>query len=462
MANNNSASPYNWTDAKLTAELKQIETTLVVERSDLAKARQAIDDNTGRKNSLFTSTGQNYGDFIKSQELKISSTNDRILTLQTAKDLYQKILKDRAVNKPKNPPIKPVLAAVNENLQEIRPPQPLLVTLPVVNINVDVTPGVIEYDQEGNPFKVITDDDGSQVLYDASGNFIGAVSAYKDADTTSVSTVAYGNYQNTIIATANKNRMHACDTTLFVQRNKAMAIIAEQLVRGIRLAVKAILSALGISPGASGIAQYIKQIKGWIEDITDFLTKINEGIAKYALIVAKIGALIQYLSNLPAELLAYFKKCILELYNELKKQFMDAVQQGVAAGVADYNAELATEQALDAQIASESTIGLDVVQYDDGSTLITNEDGTFTATDAPIDKIDANIGKEFSSLLDSTKTLAKTASATAANITSLPAKTLSALTNPTASSTPLTSAQASSLSKEVFGDILPTTKYEAA
>jgi len=26
----------------------------------------------------------------------------------------------------------------------------------------------------------------------------------------------------------------------------------------------------------------------------------------------------------------------------------------------------------------------------------------------------------------------------------------------------LTSAQASSLSKEVFGDILPTTKYEAA
>jgi len=275
---------------------------------------------------------------------------------------------------------------------------------------------------------------------------------------TTVSTVAQGNITNTTIATANKNRMHACDTTLFVQRNKAMAIIAEQLVRGIRLAVKAILSALGISPGASGIAQYIKQIKGWIEDVTDFLTKINEGIAKYALIVAKIGALIQYLSNLPAELLAYFKKCILELYNELKKQFMDAVKQGIAGGVADFNAE----QALDAQIASESTLGLDVVQYDDGSTLITNEDGTFTATDAPIDKIDANIGKEFSSLLDSTKTLVKTASATAANITSLPAKTLSALTNPTASSTPLTSAQASSLSKEVFGDILPTTKYEAA
>ena len=275
---------------------------------------------------------------------------------------------------------------------------------------------------------------------------------------TTVSTVAQGNITNTTIATANKNRMHACDTTLFVQRNKAMAIIAEQLVRGIRLAVKAILSALGISPGASGIAQYIKQIKGWIEDITDFLTKINEGIAKYALIVAKIGALIQYLSNLPAELLAYFKKCILELYNELKKQFMDAVKQGIAGGVADFNAE----QALDAQIASESTLGLDVVTADDGSTLITNEDGTFTATDAPIDKIDANIGKEFSSLLDSTKTLAKTASATAANITSLPAKTLSALTNPTASSTPLTLAQASSLSKEVFGDILPTTKYEAA
>lgn len=279
---------------------------------------------------------------------------------------------------------------------------------------------------------------------------------------TTVSTVAQGDITNTTIAKSNKNRMHACDTTLFVQRSKAMAIISEQLVRGIRAAVKAILSALGISPGASGIAQYIKQIKGWIEDITDFLTKINEGIAKYALIVAKIGALIQYLSNLPAELLAYFKKCILELYNELKKQFMDAVQQGVAAGVADYNAELATEQALNAQIASESTIGLDVVQYDDGSTLITNEDGTFTATNAPIDKIDANIGKEFSSLLDSTKTLAKTASATAANITSLPARTLSTLTNPTASSVPLTSAQASSLSKEVFGDILPTTKYEAA
>jgi hypothetical protein len=271
---------------------------------------------------------------------------------------------------------------------------------------------------------------------------------------TTVSTVAQGNITNTTIATANKNRMHACDTTLFVQRNKAMAIIAEQLVRGIRSAVKAILSALGINPGASGIAQYIKQIKGLIEDITEFLTKINEGIAKYALVVAKIGALIQYLSNLPSELLAYFKKCIIELYNELKKQFMDAVKQGIA----DFNAE----QALDAQIASESTLGLDVVTADDGSTLITNEDGTFTATNSPIDKIDANIGKEFSSLLDSTKTLVKTASATAANITSLPAKTLSALTNPTASSTPLTSAQASSLSKEVFGDILPTTTYEAA
>ena len=275
---------------------------------------------------------------------------------------------------------------------------------------------------------------------------------------TTVSTVAQGNITNTTIATANKNRMHACDTTLFVQRNKAMAIIAEQLVRGIRLAVKAILSALGINPGASGIAQYIKQIKGLIEDVTEFLTKINEGIAKYALVVAKIGALIQYLSNLPAELLAYFKKCILELYNELKKQFMDAVKQGIAGGVADFNAE----QALDAQIASESTLGLDVVTADDGSTLITNEDGTFTATNSPIDKIDADIGKEFSSLLDSTKTLVKTVSATAANITSLPAKTLSALTNPTSSSTPLTSAQASSLSKEVFGDILPTTTYEAA
>jgi DNA repair exonuclease SbcCD ATPase subunit len=241
---------------------------------------------------------------------------------------------------------------------------------------------------------------------DEYGNEIDA--PYTPERITTVSTVAQGNIENTGIAVSNLNRAHACDTTLFVHRQRDLAKIAEQAVQLIRDAIKYVMDALGINPGSNALIEQIKQVKRYIDDVTEFLTEVQEKIVNLIEGARKIGALIQYLLSLPAEILAYFQGCLLELYAELKKQFMDAI-----ATVSD--------------------------GFDGG---------------------DDGILKSAQDVLNSTKTLVATATKTAGSIASLPAATVSAITNP--GTTPLTGEQASALSKELFSSYENNTTYELA
>lgn len=216
-----------------------------------------------------------------------------------------------------------------------------------------------------------------------------------------------GNIKNTSIAASNNNRAHACDTTLFVQRNVSLAAIFEPTIRTIREIIKKILAALGITPGSNAIVEQIKTIKRYVDDITKFLKKIQKALDAFVVIVRKINALINYILSLPARLLALFANCLQELYAELRAQFTDVVK--AATGTKD-----------------------------DGASAL----------------------KEAQALLKSTQTLVATATATATQITSLPASTLSAITNP--SGTTLTDAQAANLASSLFSTFDNSKTYGKA
>jgi enamine deaminase RidA (YjgF/YER057c/UK114 family) len=236
------------------------------------------------------------------------------------------------------------------------------------------------------------------------------VSSPNDAPTTGNPTqpqLTSGNISGTGIATSDANRSHACDTTLFVQRNISLAKIFEPTIRAIREVIKAIMDALGISPGSNGLIEQIKKIKRYVDDITKFLKKIQNALDALVTVVKKINALINYILSLPARLLALFVNCLKELYAELKAQFTDVVKSALG----DKN---------------------------DGESVI----------------------KEAQSLLKSTQTLVATAASTATQITSLPASTTSAIMNP--SGTTLTDAQATALAKDLYSTFDNTKTYEMA
>jgi enamine deaminase RidA (YjgF/YER057c/UK114 family) len=203
-----------------------------------------------------------------------------------------------------------------------------------------------------------------------------------------------GNIANTSIAASNNNRSHACDTTLFVQRNVSLAAIFEPTIRAIREVIKGILDALGISPGSNGLIEQIRKIKRYVDDITKFLAKVQKALDALVVVVKKINDLINYILSLPARLLALFVNCLQELYAELKAQFTDIVKASA--------------------------------EKDDGESVV-------------------GAAKD---LLNSTKTLVATAAATATQVTSLPATTISAVMNP--SGTTLTDAQAANLASSLY------------
>lgn len=213
-----------------------------------------------------------------------------------------------------------------------------------------------------------------------------------------------GLIKNTGIAVSNNNRSHACDTTLFVQRNVSMAVIFEPTIRAIREIIKKVLEALGVSPGSNAIIEQIKTIKRYVDDITKFLKKVQKALDALVVVVKKINDLINYILSLPARLLALFVNCLNELYAELKAQFTDVVK----------------------------------------TTTGTKEDG-------------ASVVGEAKELLKSTQTLVATAASTAAQVTSLPATTISAVMSP--SGTTLTDAQAANLASSLFSTFDTSKTY---
>ena len=151
-----------------------------------------------------------------------------------------------------------------------------------------------------------------------------------------VPNLARGIVDNTGIAVANNEKVHVCDTTLYIQRNVNLGKIAASVTKAIRDAIDTLLDFLGISPGGNGLIQQIKSIARRITDAINFLQRVQTAIDTFVIVVKEIRDVITYILTLPSRLLAYFTKCLTEATKELSKQFGDIVKQtGGVGGLGD-------------------------------------------------------------------------------------------------------------------------------
>jgi hypothetical protein len=143
---------------------------------------------------------------------------------------------------------------------------------------------------------------------------------------TNTCTTALGTNANTCVQSSNESRAHACDTMLYLDRAVAFAkFFGGQIVAAIRRGIQAALAALGISPGSNALIQFLKQIKRYADEITEFLQEIQNFYRAFIEAVAKIKALIDYILSLPERLIAFFINCVREAYAELQTLFLDSV-----------------------------------------------------------------------------------------------------------------------------------------
>lgn len=150
------------------------------------------------------------------------------------------------------------------------------------------------------------------------------------------SNLSRGIIDNTGIAVANNEKVHVCDTSLYIRRNVNLGKIASQVTKAIRDAINFILDLLGITPGGNGLIQEIKAIARRINDAIKFLKRVQTAINTFILVVKEIRDVIVYILTLPSRLLVFFKECLNEATKELAKQFGDIFKQtGGSGGLGD-------------------------------------------------------------------------------------------------------------------------------
>lgn len=173
---------------------------------------------------------------------------------------------------------------------------------------------------------------------------------------TSVAPQTRGDIENTGIQTANKNKSHVCDTTIYVDRAVAYAkAMGGQLVLAIRNAIKAIMKALGINPGSNGLIEFLKKVKDYADEFNTWLKEIQNDINAFLTSVQKIQALIAYILSLPGELIKYFLGCIKEAYAELSAAFLQVISD-VGGAATDESKEL-TDSLKAAYSSVKTTVG---------------------------------------------------------------------------------------------------------
>jgi hypothetical protein len=151
-----------------------------------------------------------------------------------------------------------------------------------------------------------------------------------------VSNLARGIIDTTGIAVSNNNKVHVCDTTLYIRRNVDLGKIATMVTKTIRDAIQQLMEFLGISPGSNSLIESLKWLKRKIEDITEFLKDVQAAINTFVIVVREIRDVIAYILSLPARLISYFAKCLAEATKELAKQFGDIFNQsGGGLGLGD-------------------------------------------------------------------------------------------------------------------------------
>jgi hypothetical protein len=118
----------------------------------------------------------------------------------------------------------------------------------------------------------------------------------------------------TLVDYTNQLRKHSCDVSLLVNEAVAKAkSFVQFIIRSIREGILAIMKALGFNPGSSALVNFLNDLKASLKSINEFLKKVVKSIADIAEAVRKIRAVIEYILNLPAELLRLFRDCLNKL-----------------------------------------------------------------------------------------------------------------------------------------------------
>jgi hypothetical protein len=140
------------------------------------------------------------------------------------------------------------------------------------------------------------------------------------AATGNASTAATG------IKKSNQNVAHACDSSTYVGKAVFEAgAIGGKIVQAIRDGIKAILKFFGINPSSNGISSQLKKLAQYVKDTIKYITDMTTAINGYITYINAIKQLITYVLSLPARLLAYFADCIKTLEKQLVAGFQSAL-----------------------------------------------------------------------------------------------------------------------------------------
>ena len=131
---------------------------------------------------------------------------------------------------------------------------------------------------------------------------------------------------NTVIEMANQQRSVACDFALGVKMIcDGAKLLITQIAESVRNGLKALLQALGIAPSAAGAMNIIKSLRAFIDDLTETVKVINEGVVKVLGYIKQLTEIIAYILSLPDEVMRLFMKCLNDAKSQLQTNFLDAV-----------------------------------------------------------------------------------------------------------------------------------------
>jgi hypothetical protein len=145
--------------------------------------------------------------------------------------------------------------------------------------------------------------------------------------------VSRGEVVGTTISIMNSLKSHSCDISFLTKKQVSSAkTVVKNIVVVLRKAVKAILDAIGISPGSSAIKSMLEHITKTLKSINKFMNDIILELNKIVEVVRDISRVIEYILSLPADIAAYFTDCLNKLYNLISSTAFDIISGGVAEG----------------------------------------------------------------------------------------------------------------------------------
>lgn len=143
-------------------------------------------------------------------------------------------------------------------------------------------------------------------------------------DRPSTPALAQNLVEGTAVAAANKNRVHVCDISGAMRTAAAVARAAFGiLMKGIRAAVRAVLTALGFNPESESgrFLQLALVIIRGIKYAQAFIAEINDYAQIFIFYAKKVRAMIDWILSLPKSLAAMLAGCLNELLNSVSAGF---------------------------------------------------------------------------------------------------------------------------------------------